>query len=86
MAACVRDGDWLVHERIDSVCEPEADEVTIVHHKLTACWICGTVPTMIADEHGYSVIHGCINMSSRGVLNEPTEERAAEQWESMNRE
>lgn len=59
--------------------------MTIVHANLVPCEICGAVPTMVADEHGYSVIHGCINMSSRGVLNEPTEDRAAEEWESMNR-
>lgn len=60
--------------------------MSIVPHKLSACWICGTVPTIVADECGFSVIHGCINMSSRGVLNEPTVEAAAAGWEDMNRD
>ncbi len=58
--------------------------MSIIHSNLVPCEICGEVPTMVADEHGYSVLHPCVNMSTRGVLNQQTAEQAAAEWKSMN--
>lgn len=53
---------------------------------LRACAICERADAaMVRDEHGYSVFHECINMSTRAAVNYPTPEIAAEKWSEMQR-
>lgn len=50
---------------------------------LIPCYICGGKPTMVQDEFGFSVWHACINMATRGAINQPTQKTAERAWREM---
>lgn len=50
---------------------------------LIPCSICKGKAEMVRDEFGFSVWHECINMSTRGAINQPTQQAAEKAWREM---